>query len=68
MNTVIQVMIAIVMVLIGLTTIYTATDVAVDSTDSTVEDNKGTLTACLAEGLNSENCQLFGGSAEDQGG
>jgi len=65
MNTVIQVLIAIILVLLVVTAVFTVTDSAVGSADNEVQENSNTLTACLGDGLESENCQLFG-STDDE--
>ena len=68
MNTVIQVVIAIVLILITITGIYTVTDATFDSAGDEVDDSSGLITGCLSGGSESDSCQLFSSNEDDGGG
>jgi len=68
MDTVIQVLIGIVIILIALAGVFTATSLSVDSAEDEVEDSTGVITSCLSGGIESEDCSLFGGSDGNGGG
>lgn len=68
MDTVIQVLIGIVIILIAIVGVYTAASVTVDSAGEEVTDSSGLIQDCLSEGPGSDECSLFGSNDINGGG